>query len=153
MLGRGLEPPRLSALAPKASVSAISPPQHCASHRVARAGERSGAPTWVRTKDLSLKRRLLYQLSYGRVREIMPKMKCFFNYDNVCPTRRSGEVVTRRSAKPLCTGSIPVYASRASGGTGIRARLKIVSRKGCGFDPHLAHQRVWFSGRMRPSQG
>ena len=27
-----------------------------------------------------------------------------------------------------------------SGGIGIRARLKIVSRKGCGFDSHLAHQ-------------
>ena len=26
-----------------------------------------------------------------------------------------------------------------SGGTGIRARLKIVSRKGCGFDSHLGH--------------
>ena len=25
------------------------------------------------------------------------------------------------------------------GGTGIRARLKIVSRKGCGFDPHPGH--------------
>ncbi len=25
------------------------------------------------------------------------------------------------------------------GGTGIRARLKIVSRKGCGFDPHSGH--------------
>ena len=28
---------------------------------------KSNPPTWVRTKDLSLKRRLLYQLSYGRV--------------------------------------------------------------------------------------
>ena len=27
----------------------------------------------------------------------------------------------------------------SSGGTGIRARLKIVSRKGCGFDSHLEH--------------
>ena len=27
-----------------------------------------------------------------------------------------------------------------SGGTGIRARLKIVSRKGCGFDSHLGHK-------------
>ncbi len=25
------------------------------------------------------------------------------------------------------------------GGIGIRARLKIVSRKGCGFDPHSGH--------------
>ena len=28
-----------------------------------------------------------------------------------------------------------------SGGTGIRARLKIVSRKGCGFDSHLGHNK------------
>lgn len=27
-----------------------------------------------------------------------------------------------------------------SGGIGIRARLKIVSRKGCGFDSHLGHR-------------
>ena len=27
-----------------------------------------------------------------------------------------------------------------SGGIGIRARLKIVSRKGCGFDSHLGHK-------------
>ena len=26
------------------------------------------------------------------------------------------------------------------GGTGIRARLKIVSLTGCGFDPHLGHK-------------
>ena len=31
------------------------------------------------------------------------------------------------------------WCERASGGIGIRARLKIVSRKGCGFDAHLAH--------------
>ena len=31
---------------------------------------------------------------------------------------------------------------RASGGIGIRARLKIVSRKGCGFDAHLAHKEL-----------
>ena len=29
-----------------------------------------------------------------------------------------------------------------SGGIGIRARLKIVSRKGCGFDSHLGHKSV-----------
>ena len=27
------------------------------------------------------------------------------------------------------------------GGIGIRARLKIVSRKGCGFDPHSGHTK------------
>ena len=31
----------------------------------------SGAPSWIRTNDRSLKRRLLYQLSYGRVMKLM----------------------------------------------------------------------------------
>ena len=56
-------------------------------------------------------------------------------------------MVTLESAKLLCAGSIPAQASRCSrnvrvrvsGGIGIRARLKIVSRKGCGFDAHLTH--------------
>jgi hypothetical protein len=64
--------------------------------------------------------------------------------------RRSGEVVTQRSAKPRCAGSIPAYASdpdiaywvRPGGGIGIRARLKIVSRKGCGFDAHPGHKKI-----------
>ncbi len=39
----------------------------------------------------------------------------------------------------ICSFSTYNLVYRPSGGTGIRARLKIVSRKGCGFDPHLGH--------------
>ena len=73
------------------------------------------------------------------------------------------KIATRRSAKPLCVGASPTVAllwndwitgnaesgkisafqfpassfpACPGGGTGIRARLKIVSRMGCGFDPH-----------------
>ena len=69
----------------------------------------------------------------------------------VFPCRRSSQVVRQRSAKSLYGGSIPPYASIVKeyspslecpdGGTGIRARLKIVSRKGCGFDSHSGHRR------------
>ncbi len=42
-----------------------------------------------------------------------------------------------------------------SGGIGIRARLKIVSRKGCGFDSHLGHKNFISAhssaGRADPS--
>ena len=61
-------------------------------------------------------------------------------------------MVRHSSAKGIYGGSIPPQASRQmefgidniflncpSGGTGIRARLKIVSRRGCGFDSHLGH--------------
>ena len=62
-------------------------------------------------------------------------------------------MVRHSSAKGIYGGSIPPQASLKylnmlryfridicpSGGTGIRARLKIVSRKGCGFDSHLGH--------------
>lgn len=46
-----------------------------------------------------------------------------------------------------------------SGGIGIRARLKIVSRKGCGFDSHLGHRNkklstvsafLFWSGESKP---
>ena len=70
--------------------------------------------------------------------------------------RPGSQVVRHSSAKGICGGSIPPQASkdqivlifmlecfgvhnRPDGGTGIRARLKIVSRKGCGFDPHSGH--------------
>ena len=33
-----------------------------------------------------------------------------------------------------------IFYKRASGETGIRARLKIVFRKECGFDAHLGHK-------------
>ena len=36
-----------------------------------------------------------------------------------------------------------------SGGTGIRARLKIVSRKGCGFDSHLGHKLKNLQQKLR----
>ena len=113
--GRGLEPPCLAALAPKASVSAISPPARFFSgcslsvdmdspaplassslgsgwapphlfflvkkynsgvriqtraKQFARFGRTTRfapcPPTWIRTRDLLLKREQLYQLSYGR---------------------------------------------------------------------------------------
>ena len=57
--------------------------------------------------------------------------------------RPGSQVVRHSSAKGIYGGSIPPQASRQkcpSGGIGIRARLKIVSRKGCGFDSHLGHQ-------------
>src|SRR3989339_2076030 len=37
-------------------------------------------------------------------------------------------------------GSCNVAAKWASGGIGIRACLRSMFRKECGFDPHLAHQ-------------
>jgi hypothetical protein len=58
--GRGLEPPWVTPLAPKASAStnfAIPAFGHYL---------RACPPSWIRTNDQSLKRRVLYQLSYGR---------------------------------------------------------------------------------------
>ena len=65
---------------------------------------------------------------------------------------RGGEEVTLRSAKPTCRGSIPLHASSPrsflgecpGGGIGIRARLKIVSRKGCGIVAHPGHMTTLF---------
>ena len=54
--------------------------------------------------DLILKRDLLYQLSYGRLRYSIPKKRLFINYAKVGMIGRSGEVATRRSAKPLLQG-------------------------------------------------
>ena len=39
------------------------------------------------------------------------------------------------------------------GGIGIRARLKIVSRKGCGFDPHSGHSKIKLSLFLSPREG
>ena len=64
-------------------------------------------------------------------------------------------MVTQRSAKPRCAGSIPAYAStrnyrlvasyqmRPGDGTGIRSRLKIGGRKACGFDSHPGHKQIY----------
>ena len=69
------------------------------------------APTRSRTSDLILKRDLLYQLSYGRARNTVFQksndLSIMIKWE-MC--RRSGEVVTRRSAKPRRAGSIPAYA-------------------------------------------
>jgi hypothetical protein len=55
----GLEPSSLAALAPKASAytNSATRPSDCI----------SGPPRGIRTPDRSVKSRLLYQLSYGRI--------------------------------------------------------------------------------------
>lgn len=60
---RGLEPPWIAPLAPKASASA-----NFATSALCKIKKyfNSCPPSWIRTSDHPLKRRLLYQLSYGR---------------------------------------------------------------------------------------
>ena len=52
---RGLEPPHLTALDPKSSVSAISPHPH-----ISGLTKTSGTPRRIRTFDRTLRRRVLY---------------------------------------------------------------------------------------------
>ena len=120
MLGRGLEPPRISPPVPKTdaatnyatraymifhvvtskipdgifsrprlAVFAFLFAQTKTSLRLAHESKTrssscflSCAPTWIRTKDQSLKRRVLYQLSYGRMYKKEYHILSFFSNKN-----------------------------------------------------------------------
>jgi hypothetical protein len=75
--GRGLEPPWITPLAPKASASANFATPACSNCTLN--GKFSGAPRRIRTFDQSLKRRVLYQLSYGRNGKNVTDFSCFSN--------------------------------------------------------------------------
>ena len=63
----GLEPARLSTLAPETSASTIPPPGHYTDSSVVDTNSNSWAENETRTRDPNLGKVMLYQLSYFRI--------------------------------------------------------------------------------------
>lgn len=115
MLERGLEPPPPKGPAPKAGVSTISPLQRCGGSIPEKRNSSTSwvllfltcPPTWTRTKDQSLKRRVLYQLSYRRIEEVY--RNCWINSIHIINARSVSFQVPRAGLEPAwhyCQGCL-----------------------------------------------
>ena len=121
----GLEPARLSTLAPETSASTIPPPGHYTDSSVVDTNSNSWAENETRTRDPNLGKVMLYQLSYFRVccftiskirttsfRFASAKVQLFIELPNFSQEKMIKKLIffKNRGLKPLfCPKKAPKY--------------------------------------------